>query len=50
MLGALIKLTGVIDMKYLVKKIEDMFLKKIGSEKTNANINAIKMAHDEVKA
>jgi pyruvate ferredoxin oxidoreductase gamma subunit len=48
MLGALVKLTGVIDMKHLVKKVEDMFLKKIGSEKTQANIDSIKEAYEKV--
>lgn len=49
MLGAMIKVTGLIDMKHLAKKVEGMFLKKIGAEKTQANIDAIKKAHDEVK-
>ena len=33
----------------LHKKVEAMFLKKIGVEKTNANIDAIKQAYKEVK-
>jgi len=48
-LGALIKVTGVIDMKHLMKKVEDMFLKKIGSEKTKANIDSIEEAYRSVK-
>ncbi|MBN1896621.1 MAG: 2-oxoacid:acceptor oxidoreductase family protein [Candidatus Aenigmarchaeota archaeon] len=48
-IGALIKVTGVIDIKYVEKRVEGMFLKKIGVEKTQANIDAIKRAHDEVK-
>ncbi len=49
MIGALMKITGVIDVKYVEQRVEDMFLKKIGREKTDANINAIKTAYDEVK-
>ncbi len=49
MIGALIKATGIIEMKYIEKRVEGMFLKKIGIEKTQANINAIKRAYDEVK-
>jgi pyruvate ferredoxin oxidoreductase gamma subunit len=49
MIGALIKVTGVIGMKYVEKRVEGMFLKKIGREKTDANINAIRRAYKEVK-
>lgn len=49
MIGALIKTTGVIEMKYIEKRVEGMFLKKIGREKTQANIDAIKKAYEEVK-
>lgn len=48
MLGALVKVTGVIDMEHLVKKVKGMFLKKIGSEKTKANIDSIKEAYEKV--
>jgi pyruvate ferredoxin oxidoreductase gamma subunit len=48
MLGAMVRVTGIIEMKYLIKKVEDMFLKKIGREKTDANIEAIKEAYDKV--
>ncbi|MCD6496641.1 MAG: 2-oxoacid:acceptor oxidoreductase family protein [Candidatus Aenigmarchaeota archaeon] len=48
-IGALIKVTGVIDIKYVEKRVEGMFLKKIGREKTQANIDAIKKAYEEVK-
>jgi len=47
MLGALIKVTGVIEMKYLIKKVEGMFLHKIGEEKTQANIDAIKESYEK---
>ena len=49
MLGALIKVTGVIDMAHLVKRVQDMFLKKIGSERTQANIEAVKDAFEQVR-
>ena len=50
MLGALIKVTGVIDMEHLVKKVRDMFLRKIGSERTQANIDSIREAFEKVHA
>jgi pyruvate ferredoxin oxidoreductase gamma subunit len=49
MLGALVKVTGVIKMKYLIKEVENMFLRKIGEEKTKANTDAIKQAYEEVR-
>jgi pyruvate ferredoxin oxidoreductase gamma subunit len=49
MIGALIKITGVVKMQNLINKVEDMFLRKIGKEKTQANIDAIKEAHEKVK-
>jgi len=49
MLGAMIKVAGVISMEALKKKIESMFLKKIGPEKTQANIDAITAAYEGVK-
>ncbi len=49
MLGALVKVTGVIKMKFLLKKVEAMFLNKIGKEKTKANTDAINDAYKGVK-
>jgi pyruvate ferredoxin oxidoreductase gamma subunit len=49
MIGALIKVTGVVKMKYITQRVEGMFLKKIGREKTDANIQAIRDAYEEVK-
>ncbi len=49
MIGAMIKATGVIEMKYVTQKVEGMFLKKIGREKTDANIQAIRDAYEGVK-
>lgn len=48
MLGALIKVTGVIGLDSLVEKVEHMFMRKIGKEKTQANIDAIKEAYGKV--
>lgn len=49
MLGALIKATGLIDIKDIEKEIKEKFLKKIGEQKTQGNINSVQRAHDEVK-
>jgi pyruvate ferredoxin oxidoreductase gamma subunit len=48
-IGALIKVTGAVEMKFVTQKVENMFLKKIGAEKTKANIDAIRAAYEEVK-
>jgi pyruvate ferredoxin oxidoreductase gamma subunit len=48
-LGALVKVTNVINIDVLTEKVKKIFLKKIGEEKTNKNIAAIKKAYDEVK-
>ncbi len=48
-LGALIKVTNVIELQMLIDKIEGMFLKKIGPEKTKANVDCVKKAYDDVK-
>ena len=42
-------LEGIIDIKKLGKRIENMFLKKIGKEKTNANIECVRRAYQEVR-
>ena len=47
-LGALVKVSGVVGLKSLVKVTENHFLGKIGSEKTKANIKMITRAFDEV--
>jgi len=46
MLGAFVKLTNTISLDALNNKVKDMFLKKIGEEKTNMTIEGIKKAHD----
>ncbi|MCK5476867.1 MAG: 2-oxoacid:acceptor oxidoreductase family protein [Candidatus Aenigmarchaeota archaeon] len=49
MLGALIKVTGIVTIKDLENSIKIHFEKKIGKEKTQLNIDAIQRAYDEVK-
>lgn len=49
MLGALLKVTPIVSLEALKAKIKDKFLKKIGEEKTTANLEAIKRAYNEVK-
>ena len=49
MLGALLKVFSVVSMEALEKQIRAKFLKKIGEEKTEANIKALHQAYDEVK-
>ena len=49
MLGALIKVKPVVSLEAIDEKIKDKFLKKIGEEKTVANLEAIKRAYNEVK-
>lgn len=48
-LGAMIKVTGVIKLDSVEEKIKHKFLKKLGEEKTQATIDAIVRAHDEVQ-
>ena len=49
MLGALVKVSSLVKLEDVMDKIKDKFLKKIGEEKTNANIAGIKRAFQEVK-
>jgi len=49
MIGALIKVTGVIELKSVLEKVKNTFQKKIGEEKTQANISSIQDAYKEVK-
>jgi pyruvate ferredoxin oxidoreductase gamma subunit len=49
MLGAFLKVMPVVSLEALEGKIKDKFLKKLGEEKTKANLEAIKRAYDEVK-
>lgn len=47
-LGALIKVTNLIELKDLEEKIKEKFLKKIGEKKTLANIESVRRAYNEV--
>jgi pyruvate ferredoxin oxidoreductase gamma subunit len=49
MLGALLKVKPIVAVEALEKEVKNKFLKKIGEEKTEANIKAIKRAFKEVK-
>lgn len=49
MLGALVKLNQVVSMDMIIEQVKRKFLKKLGEEKTNANIEGIKRAYEEVK-
>ncbi len=49
MLGALVKITPVVPLDKIKDQIRRKFLKKIGEEKTNANIEAIDRAYKEVR-
>jgi Pyruvate/2-oxoacid:ferredoxin oxidoreductase gamma subunit len=48
MLGALIKVMPVVSLEALQEKIKNKFLKKLGEEKTAANLEAVKRAYEEV--
>ena len=49
MLGALLKIAPLVELDALYERIKAKFLKKIGEEKTKANIAGIKRAYEEVK-
>lgn len=49
MMGALLKLAPLVSIEKLEEQVKGKFLKKIGPEKTEANIKAIKRAYEEVK-
>lgn len=49
MLGALLKVNELVPLNELFEIVKKKFLKKIGEEKTNANIEGIKRAYNEVK-
>lgn len=50
MLGALIKATNIVDIDTLKSKLKVKFLKKIGEEKTKANLAGIDRAYQEAKS
>ena len=49
MLGALLKINVFVSIEDLSERVQAKFLKKIGEEKTNANIEGIKRAYNEVQ-
>jgi Pyruvate/2-oxoacid:ferredoxin oxidoreductase gamma subunit len=49
MLGALLKVNSLVSIEELSERVKAKFLKKIGEEKTNANLEGIKRAYNEVK-
>ncbi|MBN2422070.1 2-oxoacid:acceptor oxidoreductase family protein [Candidatus Woesearchaeota archaeon] len=49
MLGALIKVTNIVSVESIEHLIKKKFLEKLGEQKTQATIDAIQRAHDEVK-
>jgi pyruvate ferredoxin oxidoreductase gamma subunit len=49
MLGALLKILPLLSVEAVGKRIKAKFLKKLGPEKTEANIQAVKKAYNEVK-
>ena len=49
MLGALLKITKIVDVKSIEDVIKIHFEKKLGKHKTQLNFEAIKQAYNEVK-
>jgi len=49
MLGALLKVNLLVTIDQLSERVKAKFLKKIGEEKTSANLEGIKRAYNEVK-
>lgn len=45
MLGALVKVTGVVKIESLVSRVRAAFLRKLGEDLTEANINAVMQAY-----
>lgn len=49
MLGALAKVSPIVPLDKIKESIKKKFLKKLGEEKTNANIKAVDRAYNEVR-
>ncbi len=49
MLGALLKVSPIVPTEAVEEEVRKKFLKKIGEEKTNANIKGIRRAFEETK-
>jgi len=50
MMGALIKVAGVMKLETIFHDIEKKFLKKLGEKGVQGNINAVKRAYEEVQS
>lgn len=50
MIGALVKVAGVMELETIFHDIEKKFLKKLGSKGVQGNINAVKRAYEEVRS
>jgi len=48
LLGALVKIVDQVEIDDLIKIVEELFTKKLGSEMTAANINTIKEGYDAI--
>ncbi len=48
MLGALIKVTGIVKLESLEEVIKEHFLEKLGEEKVNKNLEGLRKAYEEV--
>jgi len=49
MLGALVKVSGVIPIEAVKNSIKNKFFKKLGEEKTNATVKGVELAYEQVK-
>ena len=49
MLGALIKVSGIVKLETVIKKVEKIFLRKLGEEKTKEIVDGMKKAHEMMK-
>ncbi|MEK6816809.1 MAG: 2-oxoacid:acceptor oxidoreductase family protein [Nanoarchaeota archaeon] len=49
MLGALVKITDVVNLESISLRVKEKFLRKIGEAKTQQNIDAVKAGYEQVK-
>jgi len=49
MLGGLLKAKAIVEVDAVIEQVRKKFMKKIGREKTEANIKAINRAYNEIK-
>lgn len=49
MLGALVKVSGIAKLETVLSRIEKLFLRKLGKEKTEQNIEAVKKAYEMIE-